>query len=59
MQEKLLLTVPEVAKLLGIGRNTAYELIYRRGFPVIRFGRAVRIPRQALLEWITEEAKRK
>lgn len=57
MQEKILLTIPEVAKLLGIGRNTAYELIHRRNFPVIRFGRAVRVPREALMQWIAEESR--
>ncbi len=43
-----MLTVPEAAKLLRIGRNLAYELVARGEIPSIRFGRLIRVPRAAL-----------
>jgi hypothetical protein len=48
------LTVPEAARLLGIGRNLAYDIAARdgeiAGVPVIRVGRRLLIPLARLLE---------
>lgn len=53
----LLLTVPEAASLLRIGRNTCYELIRRGDLPAVRLGeRIIRIPRFALEGWIARAA---
>jgi excisionase family DNA binding protein len=46
--EKLLLTIPEVGAQLGLGRSKIYQLLGEGILPVVRIGRAVRIPRQAL-----------
>ena len=43
-----MLTVPEAAKLLRIGRNHAYQLVARGEIPSVRLGRLIRIPRAAL-----------
>jgi predicted DNA-binding transcriptional regulator AlpA len=46
------LDVPDAAKLLGIGRTLAYELI-RTGqwpTPTLRIGRLIKIPTQPLLD---------
>lgn len=51
-----LLTVPEAAKVLRIGRNLAYELIARGELPSVRLGRAIRVPRSALERWLEREA---
>jgi excisionase family DNA binding protein len=48
----LLLSVPEVAKTLGLGRTKVYELIATEGLPVVRFGRAVRVSVTSLQQWI-------
>lgn len=49
----MVLTVADVQKVLNIGRNAAYELIYQKNFPVLRLGeRKIRIPKSSLLEWI-------
>lgn len=45
---RLCITVPEAAKLLGISRNFAYELVKRKQLPVIKFGKRLLIPRAAL-----------
>ena len=40
----LLLTVLEVAQLLGVGRTTVYELIAAGELEVVHIGRAARVP---------------
>ena len=46
------LRVEDLMPLLGIGRNTAYELIRSGQIRSIRIGRQIRIPREALLEFL-------
>jgi excisionase family DNA binding protein len=55
---KAALTVQEAAELLGVSRGKAYEMTRRPGFPCIRDGRRIIIPRDALLRWMDEEARR-
>lgn len=55
-QEKIMLTVPEAAQILRIDKVTVYELAKSNGFPALRIGRRVLIPRDALLRWIEAEA---
>lgn len=47
-----MLTVPEAARLLRISRTLAYELAGLGELPSVRFGRAIRVPRRALEDWI-------
>lgn len=47
-QERLCLSVPEAAKLLGISRGLAYELARSGKLPAVRFGRRLLIPKVAL-----------
>ncbi len=54
----LLLSVPEVAKTLGLGRTKVYQLIAYEGLPVVRFGRAVRVSAASLQQWIELREKR-
>lgn len=52
-QDKLTLSVPEVAERLGISKGKAYELVHTKQIPSIRFGRRWLIPRirfEAMLE---------
>lgn len=46
------LRVDDLMPILGIGRNTAYELIRSGKIRSIRIGRQIRIPRDALLEFL-------
>ena len=52
--EKYVYTVREVAKILEIGMNSAYDLIHGNIIPHIRLGRKIRIPRKAFEEWLNE-----
>lgn len=53
--EPLLLKAPDVANLLGLGRSKVFAMVAAGGLPVVRIGRSVRIPRQALERWIRDQ----
>jgi excisionase family DNA binding protein len=53
--ERVALSVTEVAKLLGISRALAYELVARGELPALRLGRRVVIPRVALVALLGAE----
>ena len=54
--QKMCMTVREMAEELGIGLNTAYALVNSVGFPMIRFGdRKIRIPRASLEKWLDKQ----
>ncbi len=55
--QRLLLTIPEVAKSLKLSRAKVYSLLASRspnGIPIIRLGRSVRVSTVALKQWIDE-----
>jgi excisionase family DNA binding protein len=52
--EQVLLSVEDVAVLLGVCRQTVYNYIYREGLPSIQVGGIRRIRREALDEWLKE-----
>ena len=48
-------TVEEIAKLLSIGRTTAYALVKEGHFKTVRIGSAIRISRQSFDEWLDRQ----
>ena len=56
-EKKLTLTVPEMAKLLGISRPVAYKLVRRAGFPAVKVSeRRIIVPVEALHRWLDDQA---
>jgi excisionase family DNA binding protein len=51
--EPLLLTIPQAAAMLGLGRTKVYDLIAHEGLPSVKLGTARRIPKRALEAWLT------
>lgn len=51
----LTLRVEELMPILGIGRNTAYELIHSGQIRSIRVGRQLRVPKDAVLDFLTRQ----
>ena len=49
----LTLRVEDLMPILGIGRNTAYELVRSKQIYSIKIGRQLRIPKQALIDYLT------
>ena len=50
--DRLLLRIPDATDRLGLSRSTLYELIAAGELPVVRIGRAVRVPAAALVAWV-------
>ena len=57
--QPLLLNVAQVSKMLGLGRTKVYDLIATNQIPVVRFGRAVRVPVASLRRWVEEQEQHK
>jgi excisionase family DNA binding protein len=52
------LKVPELARLLGVPRTRAYELIQRGELPAVRLGeRTIRVNRKQLERFLLEERR--
>lgn len=48
----LALTVQEAGEALRVGRNTAYDLVRCGRLRSVRVGRQLRVPRDALIEFL-------
>ena len=53
----LLLNVKQLADLLGVSDSSVYELIQEDGFPSLRIGKRIVIPKEELREWISARTK--
>lgn len=49
---ELVLNVKELQDALGIGRDTAYELMRNEAFPSIRIGGRYMVEKEALQAWL-------
>ena len=54
-EQRLLLTVPESARRLGIGRSLLYELLATGEVESIHVGRLRRIPADALADYVDRQ----
>ncbi|MBQ7895432.1 MAG: helix-turn-helix domain-containing protein [Oscillospiraceae bacterium] len=46
------LSAEQLAQVLGISRAGAYQLLHSEGFPTLRIGKRMLVPRDKLAEWI-------
>lgn len=56
-QLPLSLTVEDVSRILGIGKQNAYELCHSEGFPSVMIGRRIIIPKLAFIRWMENPNK--
>ncbi len=49
------LNAQQVADVLGVAKNTAYTLMHSEGFPTIRIGRRMVVPKEKLLRWMADQ----
>jgi excisionase family DNA binding protein len=55
LDERAMLTIPEVARILGVGRHGMYLRARRGEVPgLVRIGRFLRVHRPTLEQWIAE-----
>ena len=55
----LTLNVVQVAAVLGISRAGAYELVHSEGFPALKIGSRIVVPKDRLREWIDANTTQK
>ncbi len=55
----LMLNVVQVAAVLGISRAGAYELVHSEGFPALKIGSRIVVPKDRLQEWIDANTAQK
>lgn len=51
-----MLTVAQAQAVYGCSKKLMYDTVHRKDFPAIRLGRTIRIPRDAFLQWIEQQA---
>ena len=51
----LTLRVEELMPIFGVGRNTAYELVRSGQIRSIRIGRQLRVPKDAVLNFLNQQ----
>ena len=51
--ERKTYSVPEIAAMLGIGKNKAYELCNSEQFRIIRVGRSLKVVKQSYDLWLS------
>ena len=54
-QLPLIMSVEEMAEILGIGRNTAYDLIRKRKIKGVHVGRQIRVTKEALRTFLSKD----
>lgn len=54
----LTLSVEQMAAVLNISRNTAYELVKRPGFPCFHVGKRILVNRDMLQVWLNNQCRR-
>ena len=53
-QESRTYTVEDIAKILNIGRTSAYNLVKKGNFRFIRVGNTIRISKKSFDAWLDE-----
>ena len=50
----LFLNSATVAKVLGVSPSSGYELMHEPGFPVLRIGSRIVVPKEPFIQWVNE-----
>ena len=53
----LMLSAPEVAEVLGISRAGAYDLVRSAGFPHLKLGNRILVPKDKFIQWIDDHTE--
>lgn len=51
----MLIRVTEAAEILGVSRGTVFNMIARGDIPIVKIGRATRVPVAALRSWVERQ----
>ena len=50
----LFLNADTVGKVLGVSPASTYELMHEPGFPVLRIGNRMVVPKEQFIQWVNE-----
>ena len=53
----LFLNSETVAKTLGVSPSSAYELMHEPGFPMLRIGNRMMVPKEQFIQWVVEHTE--
>ena len=51
----MMLSVPEIAAVLGVSRAASYELARSKDFPSLRIGTRIVVPKDKFIEWVNRK----
>ena len=51
----LFLNAKQVGEVLGISPASSYELMHETGFPVLKIGNRMVVPKEKFMEWVSEK----
>ena len=54
-QLPLALSAEDVAQVLGISRANAYVLMHSKGFPTLKIGKRMTVPKDKLIAWMEKQ----
>ncbi|WP_050619534.1 helix-turn-helix transcriptional regulator [Intestinimonas massiliensis (ex Afouda et al. 2020)] len=50
----LFLNAEMMAKVLGVSPSSGYELMHESGFPVLKIGSRMVVPKEQFIQWVNE-----
>ena len=50
----LFLNAATVASVLGVSPSSGYELIHESGFPSLRIGNRIVVPKERFIQWVEQ-----
>ena len=50
----LFLNAETVAKVLGVSPSSGYELMHEDGFPTLKIGSRIVVPKEQFIRWVSE-----
>ena len=53
----LFLNAATVAKVLGVSPASSYELMHEAGFPVLKVGNRVVVPKEKFIQWVEQKTR--
>ncbi len=53
----LFLNAELVSKVLGVSPSSVYELMHEPGFPVLKIGSRMVVPKEKFVQWVEEHTK--
>lgn len=56
---KPMLKVKDIQRILSISRSEAYNIVNSGEFPIVRIGRAIRIPQESFENWLKKKEIKK